>query len=126
MNMGIITASMPAMPQFFGKSKIFKTETYSSLRSRLFPERSRRRASRTAEEAKQSKKALRYGPEVIEQQANKYLELEDVSHFRPFEGDTLHEEDDSSHKGILNSTGYGVSSATQPGKCTTRQEIEEP
>ena len=35
MNLGIIAASMPALPHFFAKSKIFHASSYGSLR-RLF------------------------------------------------------------------------------------------
>ena len=35
MNLGIIAASMPALPQFFARSRIFHASSYSSLR-RLF------------------------------------------------------------------------------------------
>ena len=38
MNLGIIAASMPALPQFFARSKIFHASSYSSLR-RLFSNR---------------------------------------------------------------------------------------
>ena len=34
---GIIAACMPAFPAFFRNSKLFKADTYRSLRSRLFP-----------------------------------------------------------------------------------------
>ena len=126
MNVGIITASMPAMPQFFAKSKIFRIQTYSSLRRRLFSERSRNKASRTTKDSKQSKEALPYVPEIIGQQTNEYLELADASQSRMFKGDISHEEDDNSRKGILESTDYGVSLVPEPKKFTTRQEIEEP
>ena len=35
MNLGIIAASMPALPHFFAKSKIFHASNYSSLRRRF-------------------------------------------------------------------------------------------
>ncbi len=35
MNLGIIAASMPAMPHFFAKSSIFRASTYNSLRRLL-------------------------------------------------------------------------------------------
>ncbi|KAK0516461.1 hypothetical protein JMJ35_001064 [Cladonia borealis] len=126
LNVGIITASMPAMPQFFGKSKIFKMRTYSSLRLRLFSERSSHKASINTKEAKHSKETFPFGPDTIGQQGNGYLELADANQFRIFKGDASHEEDGSSQNGILRTTDYGVSSAPEPGNFTMRQEIEEP
>lgn len=35
MNLGIIAASMPALPQFFAKSRIFRASTYTSLQRLL-------------------------------------------------------------------------------------------
>ena len=117
---------MPAMPQFFGKSKIFKMETYSSLRLRLSSERSPNKASRITKESKKSKDTLPFEPDVIGQQGNGYLELADVTQFHISKVDTSHEEDDNSRKGILKTTDYGVSSVPEPGNFTMRQEIEEP
>lgn len=51
-NIGKITASMPAISQFFGKSKIFKNETYSSLSSGVFSKHSPNKASRATKESK--------------------------------------------------------------------------
>jgi hypothetical protein len=82
MNVGIITASMPAMPQFFAKSKIFSSATYSSLCSSPFAKRSRTKPSAAGNWSGQSKasKPLRLkDPGTLE---NGYLELEDSSQFR--------------------------------------------
>ena len=126
LNVGIITASMPAMPQFFGKSKIFKIGTYSSLRLRLFSERSSNKASRNTKESKQSKETFPFVTDAIGQQGNGYLELADANQFHIFKGDSPHKEDEISRKGILKTTDYGASSVPKPGNFTMRQEIEEP
>lgn len=102
MNVGIITASMPAMPQLFAKSKIFRSATYSSLRSSLFAKRNRSKPSAAGNWSGQSKASKPLRPKDTGTLENGYLELEDWSQFQfSFNGEKYHGGDDNSSRWML-------------------------
>ena len=124
LNIGIITASMPTMPHFFAKSKIFQSATYNSLRSRLLRDRSRSKSSEGSSGSKQSKTKTPIEAVGVGMHGDGYLELEDIKHSHTLKGQKAHDEDDSSRKGILKTTDYGLSVSSEPDSLTARQRLE--
>ena len=77
-DVGIIAASMSAMPIFFSKSKIFKTATYSSLRAKLAAARHPRRTSRSIKWPQRSEHTSPVGPDRRALHSDAYLELQEI------------------------------------------------
>ena len=116
-NIGIITASMSAMPQFFTQSKLFRSSTYSSLRSRLVSDRNRKKTSRIgrASSKPKSSESSGQGQGDAALRGEGWVELQDANHVQASAGERPFDDNDNSSKGILKTVNYGVSLAPQSG-----------
>lgn len=124
MNVGIITASLSAIPQFFAKSKIFRSSTYSSLRSKLFADRGRNKGSGATSGSKQSGTKIPFESDGVGMHGDGYLELGDANQFHALKEKGSRNEDDDSRKGILKTVDYGTSMGSEPENFTAREGFE--
>ena len=102
---------MTAMPQFFSKSKLFQSSTYSSLKHRLFSARNGILKTNLNHQSNNTKVNSHSSPQNDGVRENGYLELQETYPRAQAEADPsfYFGEDNESGKGILKSTNFDVS-----------------
>ena len=96
---------MAAMPKFFTKSCIFKSATYSSLRSRLFSTRNKSKGSVSKRSNGSGESSKRGGASPGN---NSYMELQDRNHANDFAAGNTDDDDGRSKKGIYKSVDFNI------------------
>ncbi|KAL8750596.1 MAG: hypothetical protein Q9184_006371 [Pyrenodesmia sp. 2 TL-2023] len=114
LNVGIITASMFAMPQFFSRSKLFKASTYSSLRNRLFGSRDSPKKRGDTDVSRAAIKRHWFSHRDASGQGNGFVELPGIPRVHLETGRSFYTYGgDESAQGILKTTTYDVASRSK-------------
>lgn len=113
MNVGIITASLPAMSLFFTKSHVFKKQTYSSLRMKLFGTRHRSKTSASGHAAHKLGTGQPFGANGVAVNDKGYFELQEPNKVCAFKAEKADMAENHPNNGILTTMSYGVFPGTQ-------------
>ncbi|KAI4200551.1 MAG: hypothetical protein LQ346_002350 [Caloplaca aetnensis] len=114
LNVGLITASMFAMPQFFSRSKLFKASTYSSLRNRLFGSRDLSKNRADIDVSRATAKRHWFSHRAASGRENAFVGLPEIPQVHLETGRSFYTyKGDDSTQGILKTTTYDVATSSE-------------